>query len=245
MLKTGWSGFGKVVLVFLINSFSVGAQSFSENQNNETISIPRAGINGVGSPHCIYCPQPEYSEQASDAKVSGVVLLDVTVTADGRVIDPTVIRGPGYGLEQKALEQVRNWRMTAAPGPDGQPVRCRVQIEISFHAYQEPPAAAADKASGLETPANRKPGERKFDNYPLMFTVLSSASGSCSMNLSGGNHSYMVSGQGLKCTYFFAGAKVCGRIGKTWGIRWVELAWTDKNGKFKTYKYTMDVDSIY
>ena len=95
----------------------------------------RAGINGVGSPQCIYCPQPEYSDEARKAKYQGTVLLDVTVTADGRVINPVVLKGPGLGLEEKALAQVRNWKMRPAVGPGGKPVNCRVQIEVTFHLY--------------------------------------------------------------------------------------------------------------
>jgi TonB family protein len=89
----------------------------------------------VGSPQCIYCPQPEYSDEARKAKYQGTVLLDVTVTADGRVINPIVIKGPGLGLEEKALAQVRNWKMRAALGPGGKAVACRVQIEVTFHLY--------------------------------------------------------------------------------------------------------------
>lgn len=95
----------------------------------------RAGVNGVGSPQCIYCPQPEYSDEARKAKYQGTVLLDVTVTADGRVLNPIVIKGPGLGLEEKALAQVKNWKMRAALGPGGKPVACRVQIEVTFHLY--------------------------------------------------------------------------------------------------------------
>jgi len=95
----------------------------------------RAGVNGVGSPQCIYCPQPEYSDEARKAKYQGTVLLDVTVTTDGRVINPIVIKGPGLGLEEKALAQVRNWKMRPSVGPNGKPVNCRVQIEVTFHLY--------------------------------------------------------------------------------------------------------------
>ncbi|GAC1666823.1 MAG: hypothetical protein NVS9B4_22570 [Candidatus Acidiferrum sp.] len=95
----------------------------------------RAGVNGVGSPECIYCPQPEYSDEARKAKYQGTVLLDVTVMADGRVTNPVVIKGPGLGLEEKALSQVRNWKMRPAVGPNGRPVACRVQIEVTFHLY--------------------------------------------------------------------------------------------------------------
>lgn len=95
----------------------------------------RAGVNGVGVPQCIYCPDPEYSDEARKAKYMGTVVLDITVTTDGRVVDPRVVKGPGLGLEEKALAQVRNWRLKPALGPGGRPVNSRVQIEVSFHLY--------------------------------------------------------------------------------------------------------------
>ena len=92
----------------------------------------RAGVNGVGQPACIYCPNPDYSDEARKAKYQGSVLLDVIVTADGRVLDPHVLKGPGLGLEEKAIAAVRNWRMHPATGPNGKPVSCRVNIEVVF-----------------------------------------------------------------------------------------------------------------
>lgn len=92
----------------------------------------RAGVNGVGQPACIYCPNPDYSDEARKAKYQGSVLLDVVVTADGRVLDPRVLKGPGLGLEEKAIAAVKNWRMRPASGPNGKPVSCRVNIEVVF-----------------------------------------------------------------------------------------------------------------
>jgi TonB family protein len=95
----------------------------------------RAGVKGVSSPQCLYCPAPKFSKAARKAKIAGTVLLDVTVTTDGAVKDPTVIKSPGYGLEEKAIEKVQTWKMKPALGSDGQPVTCRVQIEVTFHFY--------------------------------------------------------------------------------------------------------------
>ncbi len=95
----------------------------------------RAGVNGVGSPTCLYCPQPEYSDEARKAKYQGTVLLDATVTTDGRIINPLIIKGPGLGLEEKALAQIKNWKMRPALSPDGKPINVRVQIEVTFHLY--------------------------------------------------------------------------------------------------------------
>ena len=95
----------------------------------------RAGVNGVGQPQCIYCPPPDYSDEARKAKYQGTVLLEVTITVDGRIVDPVVIKGPGLGLEEKAIERVRQWKMRAAPGPNGKPVTCRAPIEVVFRLY--------------------------------------------------------------------------------------------------------------
>ena len=95
----------------------------------------RAGVNGVGSPVCIYCPLPEYSDEARKAKYQGSVTLDVLVTTDGRVMDPRVIKGPGLGLEEKAIAQVRNWKLKPAIGPSGKPVNARVIIEVAFRIF--------------------------------------------------------------------------------------------------------------
>jgi TonB family protein len=112
--------------VFLM---SLGAANAQQEQNAREL---RAGKKGVGVPKCLYCPGPEYSEEAVKAKFAGEILLDVTVTSDGRVIDPVVVKGPGLGLEEKALEQARNWKMTPAPGPNGKPVNCRVQVLMTW-----------------------------------------------------------------------------------------------------------------
>ena len=95
----------------------------------------RAGVNGVGIPVCIYCPLPEYSDEARKAKYQGTVNLEVTITADGRVINPQVVKGPGLGLEEKAVAQVKNWKLKPALGPNGKPVNCRVIIEVAFRLF--------------------------------------------------------------------------------------------------------------
>ena len=95
----------------------------------------RAGINGVGKPECIYCPNPEYSDEARKVKYQGVVTLEITVTEDGRVVNPRAVQGPGLGLEEKAISQVRTWKLKPAIGPSGRPVACRVTIEVAFRLF--------------------------------------------------------------------------------------------------------------
>jgi periplasmic protein TonB len=94
-----------------------------------------AGVNGVGIPECIYCPPPLYSDDARKAKYMGSVVLQVTVTADGRAVNISIIKDPGMGLGEKAVESVRTWRFKPAAGPSGKIVPVIVPIEVTFRLY--------------------------------------------------------------------------------------------------------------
>jgi TonB family protein len=95
----------------------------------------RAGINGVGIPECLYCPPPLYSDDARKAKYMGSVVLQVTVTADGRAVNISIVKDPGMGLGEKAVESVRTWRFKPAAGPSGKIVPVIVPIEVTFRLY--------------------------------------------------------------------------------------------------------------
>jgi TonB family protein len=120
--------------VFAMTSAAV-PQHPAGNHAVANTGAARAGINGMGVPQCIKCPPPSYTSKARAAKYQGTVLLDVTVTSDGKIVYPKVIKDPGLGLTEKALAQVKKWKMKPALGQDGKPVDCRVQIEVTFHLY--------------------------------------------------------------------------------------------------------------
>ena len=96
---------------------------------------PRAGENGFGTPDCLYCPPPQFSDEAVKAKYQGVVTLMCVIMPDGRATDIHVAQGPGLGLEEKAIEAVRAWRFRPALGPDGKPAAVRMPIEVTFRLY--------------------------------------------------------------------------------------------------------------
>jgi TonB family protein len=92
----------------------------------------RPGTGGVGYPECAYCPLPTYSDEARKAKYQGVVVLQIIVTPDGRATNITVVRGPGLGLEEKAIEAVRGWRFKPATSPGGKAVPVYTLVEVNF-----------------------------------------------------------------------------------------------------------------
>jgi periplasmic protein TonB len=96
---------------------------------------PNAGTGGYGTPQCLYCPRADYSDEAMKVKVQGVVELIAVITPDGKVTDVHVAKGLGLGLDEKAIEAVRTWRLKPALGPDGRPASVRQIIEVTFQLY--------------------------------------------------------------------------------------------------------------
>ncbi|MGH9742365.1 MAG: energy transducer TonB [Candidatus Acidiferrum sp.] len=94
--------------------------------------IHRAGVAGFGIPACIYCPPPQITREARQAKSQGPVVLEVTITTDGRATNISVKKSPGKALETAALDAVGKWRFKPAIGPDGRPAAVICPIEITF-----------------------------------------------------------------------------------------------------------------
>jgi TonB family protein len=58
--------------------------------------------------------EPSYSEEARRARHQGTVVLDTIVRSDGTTDVLGVLRGVGFGLDQKAAEALRQWRFDPA-----------------------------------------------------------------------------------------------------------------------------------
>ena len=87
---------------------------------------------GVTLPTCVYCPDPQYTDEAREAKLQGRVALRVLVGADGRASQIQIFQGIGLGLDDRAVQSVRSWKF--APAHDGarRAVPAWITIEIIF-----------------------------------------------------------------------------------------------------------------
>jgi len=92
-----------------------------------------AGTGGVSNPALIHEVKPNYTLDAMRGKVQGVVILEVTVLANGAV-DPASIRitrSLEPGLDREATIAVRQWRFRPSQLL-GRPVASRVIVELGF-----------------------------------------------------------------------------------------------------------------
>lgn len=103
--------------------------------DGDGIGYAKAGDPGVQAPQAIFKPNPKFTDEAIQRRVTGVVLLVGIVRENGRMDTIRVLRGLGYGLDESAQQTVlTKWKFK--PGmKDGRPVACQVTIEVVFQLY--------------------------------------------------------------------------------------------------------------
>ena len=89
---------------------------------------------GVSTPVVIYQVEPEFSEEARKAKFMGVVLVNLIVDAQGRPQNVHTLRGVGMGLDDKAVEAVKQYRFKPAM-EGGKPVPVELNVEVNFQIF--------------------------------------------------------------------------------------------------------------
>ena len=85
----------------------------------------------VSAPTLVFAPDPQYSEKARQAKYQGVCVVSLIVDEQGNPMRVQVVRHLGMGLDQKAVEAVKNYRFKPAIR-FGKPVPVAVNIEVNF-----------------------------------------------------------------------------------------------------------------
>jgi len=89
---------------------------------------------GISAPQAISTPDPEYTEEARNAKTQGTCVLWMIVDDQGRPRDVRVVRGLGFGLDARAIDAVKQWRFQPAM-KDGHPVNVQISVEVGFKLY--------------------------------------------------------------------------------------------------------------
>jgi periplasmic protein TonB len=89
---------------------------------------------GISAPQAVSTPDPSYTEEARTAKTQGTCILWMIVDQQGHPRDIRVVRGLGHGLDEKAIEAVKQWKFQPAM-KDGQPVNVQISVEVGFKLY--------------------------------------------------------------------------------------------------------------
>ena len=90
----------------------------------------RAG-SGITAPAIVREVKPDYTEEARRRGLEGDVVLEIVVRSNGSVGDVKLLKGLGGGLDQRAIEAVRQWRFSPARRY-GTPVDVIVEVAVEF-----------------------------------------------------------------------------------------------------------------
>jgi TonB family protein len=88
---------------------------------------------GLVLPTVVKSGAPRYTAAAMHQRIRGIAVVDVTVGADGKILDVLLARSLDavHGLDDEALAAAGRW--VFSPGTlNGQPVPVRVQIDLAF-----------------------------------------------------------------------------------------------------------------
>jgi protein TonB len=76
-------------------------------------------------------PNPAVDRSDIPSGVAGDVVVEVTIDEKGNVADTKVLESLGYGLEDKVLEALKNWRFTPAT-MNGIAIASRQDVHFHF-----------------------------------------------------------------------------------------------------------------
>lgn len=94
-----------------------------------------ADYGGITQPECIHCPNPSFTQEAINGRLQGVILILVTVTAQGIPADLKVVNSLGSGLDERSRGTIWSWRFSPARDSSGKAVASRTTVEVTFKQF--------------------------------------------------------------------------------------------------------------
>lgn len=111
----------------------------AKEEDNEKLNADDADSLPVPTDEYLVSAMPEltreyripYPAEAKKAGVQGAVVMDILVDANGKVRQASLISGPGYGLNEAALEAVKSFEFKPARVQE-KPVAVKIRYSYRF-----------------------------------------------------------------------------------------------------------------
>jgi TonB family protein len=87
--------------------------------------------SGIDPPRLLREIKADYTDVARRRGIEGDVILEIVVRHDGTVGNVTVLKRLGGGLDERAVQAVRQWRFAPA-SRHGSPVDVIVEVAVEF-----------------------------------------------------------------------------------------------------------------
>lgn len=115
--------------IFVLASFVLSTAALRAQAPEQSVP-PKGSV-----PACVYCPAPQYTKKARKDKVQGSVVLQTTITTEGRATNISVTKSLREDLDAQAISAVAKWKFKPAVAPNGKVVPVLCPIEVTFRLY--------------------------------------------------------------------------------------------------------------
>ena len=89
---------------------------------------------GVSAPQVLHSVEPEFTDDARRANYQGSVSIKLIVDSQGNPQDVRLVSHLGMGLDEKAIEAVRQYKFRPAMY-EGHAVSVQILVEVDFHLH--------------------------------------------------------------------------------------------------------------
>jgi TonB family protein len=131
------------MLIGVLAAALAASRTLAQQPEPKASAVRRVG-GEIREPRKLKNVPPVYPEEAKKAGVQGVVILECTISPEGKVVDVRVLRGIPL-LDPAAVEAVKQWEYTPTL-LEGKPVPVIMTVTVNFRLGSGPPAPAVAEA---------------------------------------------------------------------------------------------------
>jgi TonB family protein len=105
----------------------------------------------------LHSADAQFSDEARRAKYQGVCIIALIVDAQGNPQNIHVVRALGMGLDEKAIEAIRQYKFRPAMKDGTTPVPVQIAVEVEFRLYDRKKSIPSTAPSFDTVPGNVSP----------------------------------------------------------------------------------------
>ena len=76
----------------------------------------------------------KYTKESMANKIQGKIIMSFVVNSEGKIVEPKIIKGLGYGLDEEAIRVVTSYDNWSPGEQRGIPIRCLYTLPLSLNA---------------------------------------------------------------------------------------------------------------
>jgi TonB family protein len=124
-----------LLIVFLFSSvLFVNAQT-SDKEETKTVTVvqnPPIPPGGLSEFYRFLAQEMKYPKKARKNKIQGKVMVECVIDETGKLVNPIVLKGIGYGCDEEAIRVLLLSPKWSPSTISGRPIKCNLTIPFTF-----------------------------------------------------------------------------------------------------------------